>query len=383
MSKNAEMRQKYQVDFTKSGKELEAGNIENLPLPISEMEKIDKDSKYVVKYFGGGLTSEVMKLKINDKFYTLKKKRETSLVQNVDGATSFLNEVQRRFDFEKLKETDSGMYSGIVDTVYASFKKGFILSNWIEGDEIVKYDKNIFDEIFKNLTYMEYAGIFEYDMINGNLLLTSDKKVIMYDFGYTYTFNPLTEYNPDGLEADIFHSAERFETRCFMQHLMDIEEEIGLEKALSLYSCEKEIAIKWYKIKLDWLKKNQANDYIISRIENYIKLWENGLKNRKDLTRLYNLESFRSYLLDVHDDISGKSCNPDTFKKIEKVILFTTENYDFIKSNNGFFWGDEKLTKNQLLEKYGKYKKEVIEYQLKDLDGFNQWRERRINNIKN
>ena len=261
------------------------------------------------------------------------------------------------------------MYGGIVDTVYASFKRGIILSNWIEGDEIIKYDKDIFDEIFKNLTYMEYAGIFEYDMINGNLLLTNDKKVIMYDFGYTYTFDPLTEYNPDGLEVDIFHIAERFETRCFMQHLMDIENQLSIDNALTLFGIEKEVAIKWYKIKLDWLKKNQAKDYLITHVENYIKLWENGLKNREDLIRLYRLESFRSYLLDVHDDISGKSCNPDTLQKIEKVILFTTENYDFIKSNNGFFWGDEKLNRDQLLEKYGKY----ILISKHDLDLADRW----------
>ncbi|HOV15220.1 MAG TPA: phosphotransferase, partial [Spirochaetota bacterium] len=62
MSKNAEKRQQYQIDFIKGGQNIEVGKIDDLPINITDIESIDKDSKYVIKYFGGGLTSEVFKL---------------------------------------------------------------------------------------------------------------------------------------------------------------------------------------------------------------------------------------------------------------------------------------------------------------------------------
>lgn len=381
MSVRAEERQRYQVDFVKSGKNIEVGDSNNLPLDRTVLKNIDKNSEYVAKYFGGGLTAEVFKLSINNKFYTLKKGRESAIVQNVDGQTSFLNEVQRRYDFEELKKTERESYSGIVNTVYANYLDKVILSEWIEGDEIAKYDEDIFDGIFKNLINMEFAGIFEYDMINGNLLLTKDKKVMMYDFGYTYTFDPLTEHNPDGIECDVFHPAERFETRCFMQHLMDIEENLNLEKALSIYKTEKEIAIKWYKVKLQWLKSHNAKDYIITFNDRLVSFWSEGIKDKNALLKMYRLESFRSFLLDVYDDVHGKTCNSDTLKKIDNVIRTTTESFDFIKQNDGFFWGDETLNKEEIIKKYNQFRVSVLKYQLKDSEGFEKWRTSRIKNI--
>ncbi|HPO49969.1 MAG TPA: AarF/UbiB family protein, partial [Spirochaetota bacterium] len=380
--KKAEERQNYQIKFLSSDKDIEVGNEKNLPLDINIIQNIDKDSKYVTQYFGGGLTSEVFKLKIDDKFYALKKKRDTSIVQNIDGQTSFLNEVQRRSDFERLKKENPKIYEGIVDTIYASYKRGIILSKWIEGEEIQKYDADIFEEIFKTLFYMESEGIFEYDMINGNLLLTPDKKVVMYDFGYTYTFDPLTEYNPDGIEVDIFHGAERFETRCFMQHLKDIENNLGIEKTLSLFKEEKKVAAKWYKIKIEKLKEKKAKGYIIDYYKRFVEIWEKSISNKEELLKIYRLESFRSFLLDVYDDVHGKTCNVDTLEKINTVIKISDEDYDFLNNNKGLFWGDEKIGKEELLKKYKEIKKSVIKYQLKDGEDFNLWRTKRIENIK-
>ena len=53
----------------------------------------------------------------------------------------------------------------------------------------------------------------------------------------------------------------------------------------------------------------------------------------------------------------------------------------FIVSNNGFFWGDEKLTKEQLISKYSIIKDKALEYQLKDQSDFNKWKEKRKENL--
>lgn len=381
INNKAEKRRKNQLDFVESGKDISVGSLDNFNLSLSELIKIDKNSKYVEKYIDGGFTSEVYKLNVDEKNYTLKKKRDLAKVLNVDGQTSFLNEVQRRCDFEELKKIDSEGYKGIVDTIYASYKNGIILSPWIDGDEIHKYTEKSLESIHKTIYNMEIGGIFECDFCHGNLLLKENDQVMLYDFGYAYKYNPLTEYNSDENEKPVMHGAERFETRTFMQHLMDIEEEVSIEKALELFKLEKKIALKYYKKKLDWLIDHNANLEIINWIKSFINLWSEGISSLNNLENLYKLESFRSYLIDVHDDVGGKCCNPDTLRKIEKVIEIIEENYLFVKDHNGLFWGDEKLSKDELLKTYKNYKELVLKYQAQDLTGYNQWLQRRKDGV--
>ncbi len=381
VSRKAEERRAFQLAVLSTGQEIEAGGREALPVPLAELETVDRESPLVSRYFGGGLTAEVFKLDIGGRAYTLKKKRREILVQNTDGQTSFLNEVQRRRDFEALKARDPEGYAGIVDTVYASLKHGVILSPWIEGEEIAFYTREVLESIFFTLIQMEMGGIFECDPTSGNLLLCPDGRVLMYDFGYAYPFDPVSEFNSDGIESPVFHAAERFETRAFMMHLLDIEMEVGRAYALALYRVEKEVALKHYRRKLAWLHEKGAPEHVLSFVSRFISLWEEGLRDNGALDRLFTLECFRSCLLDVHDDISGRSCNPDTILKARHVIDAADRHYAFIRENGGFFWGDESLSREDLLVRYRTLEEEAKALQLADLGGYGLWKARRIESL--
>ena len=362
----ADDRRNKQLNFLACGEEIEAGDINKLPIDIYDLMKIDVYSEYVESHIDSGLTADIFKLKINDAYFTLKKKREEILVKNIDGQTSFLNEVQRRGDFEKLKKSDPASYAGIVDTTYASLNKGIILSPWIEGCPVKKYTGEIIENLFHTLYYIEIAGLFEYDLCSGNLLLQNDGTVRLFDFGYMYPYDPLKDYNPDGKDFPMFHCAERFESRNYMQYLMNIEDEIGMDIALYEYRSEKEIALKYSIKKLQWLKENNADNDVINWTGKIIELWKNGLDNQNNLGKLYDMESFRSYILDIHDDLGGKSCTHDTVMKVKKVLSKIETNYDFLNENHGLFWGDEKLTCPELLNKYRDIQKLVNKYQIRN-----------------
>jgi len=123
----ADERRKSQLSFLRSHHDIEVGDISNLPIDLDTLQKLDRHSPYVARYIESGLTAEVFKLEIDGHRWTLKRKRKESLVRNIDGQTSFLNEVQRRRDFDRLKKREPEQYQGIVDTTYASLNKGIIL----------------------------------------------------------------------------------------------------------------------------------------------------------------------------------------------------------------------------------------------------------------
>ncbi len=55
----------------------------------------------------------------------------------------------------------------------------------------------------------------EWDLCSGNLLVDRQEQLWLFDFGYMYPFDPLREFNSNGLADPLFHFVERFETRFF------------------------------------------------------------------------------------------------------------------------------------------------------------------------
>ncbi|HOT74222.1 MAG TPA: phosphotransferase, partial [Candidatus Wallbacteria bacterium] len=157
---------------------------------------------------------------------------------------------------------------------------------------------------------------------------------------------------------------ERFETRSFMQYLMDIEDEKGRAAALEEYRMEKELAVEYYHRTLSWLRSNRADQGIINWKTGIIGLWENGLENHAALEKLYALESLRSYILDIHDDVGGRSCTLETLKKADRVISAFESGAAALSGIPALSWGDEKLDRAELVYKYRRLREKAVEYQI-------------------
>jgi len=117
-------------------------------------------------------------------------------------------------------------------------------------------------------------------------------------------------------------------------------------------------------VKSAWLIEHHADSEIIQWIRHFIEKWEKGLRSDAGLEGLYGQESFRSYILDVEDDLSGKSCTAATVKKISCVLDMIRTEFAFLRESGSLFWGDEKLERQQLLEKYVEMEMQVGMHQL-------------------
>ncbi|EJL6568136.1 phosphotransferase [Vibrio navarrensis] len=351
-------RQKQQTEFEASGDNIEVGTPENCPLDPSVLANITEASDYVTKSIDSGLTAEVYQLTINNKKYTLKKKRASALVSNVDGKFSFLNEVQRRADFYKLKSNHDGheLLTNIVDTVYANYRLGIILSPWIEGEPLETLNKDIFRQILETTSLCEQYGLMEWDLCEGNILINEDDKVFLFDFGYMYPFNPLVDINSNGMSDPIFHSVERFETRFFFGWLLD-RDNLSEDEKITLFSDLKSVAIDVFNKKISWLNANNASPEVIQHFQNIVNKWSEALKSSNALKNLYRAESFRSHVLDIEDDLHGKSCTKKTLARIDHVLDSIADHYEFLNSNNCLFYGNTDKSRQDLFETYkNKYK---------------------------
>ena len=364
MNAQVEARQQAQLAFVSSGVDLVVGNVQACPLPPAELAALTLDSPYVVEHFGAGLTAQVLHLCIEGVHYTLKQKRSESLVRNVDGQTSFLNEVQRRADFTRLKSDPAwaGRFDHIVPTFYASLHQGIILSPWLPGKPLNHFDTAIFRQILETAVACEEAGLMEWDLCPGNILEDSGH-IWLFDFGYMYSFDPLTQFNSNGLSDPLFHACERFETRNFFGWLLR-QEGVNPLPALALYRELKVVALDLYRQKLDWLTARGASQQVLTWVQSFITRWQQALASEEDLANLFELENFRSQVLDIEDDLHGKSCTAFTLRRLDFVEQCIRERFDVLQEGGALFYDNAGRSQKELLTLYAHKRQLVLQYQL-------------------
>ena len=317
-------RRQRQLAFVASGAELEIGSPDDCPLPRDQLASTQGEETYVRERFTGGLTAHVYRIKAGGRYWTLKRARERCLVQNPDGQTSFLNEIQRRADLRQLKQ-DAQLgkrLGGIVDTQYASLRHGVLLSPWIAGTAIEHWHERQLLELFDTLGALLLGGLFEWDLCPGNTL--DDGRVRLFDFGYMYRFDPLRQFNSNGTSVPQFHAAERFETRQYFAYLLGLEQRSDND-ALAAFRVEKQIALLAYQRLHRELSGRHASAEVLDWLQGIIDEWRSALSG--DLEGLYLREAWRSHGLDLEDDLSGQTCTPLTLRRIDWLERNARERY--------------------------------------------------------
>ncbi len=358
-------RQKQQKQFELSGDNIVVGHINGCPIPPERLAETTSDSLYVVETFQSGLTAEVYRVRFDGKDYTLKKKRPEARVKNLDGEFSFLNEVQRRFDIQQQKSNPQTAqdFECIVSTVYADYRLGIILSEWIEGEPIREVSSSVLLQLFSTLSACEKIGLFEWDLCSGNMLVDDNHKLWLFDFGYMYPFNPLRELNSNGLDAPLFNFCERFETRFLSGWLL--EQNLSYAESLAVFKNVKHEALSCLTKQLKWLKGNGADWEVISHKQTLVTQYQQALETDSKLKDLFRVEMFRSHVLDIEDDLDGKSCTPTTIKRVETVLAMIQEHYSELKQQGGLFYHNEGKHKQELLDAY-RHKLELVHgYQIR------------------
>lgn len=232
------------------------------------------------------------------------------------------------------------------------------------GAPLLHLNSKIFLQIFSTIDNLELNGLFEWDYSSGNILFDTQGEVKFFDFGYMYQFDPKCHFNSNALKTPLFHGIERFETRFFFTYLLKNPLNLSSVDLFKLYRVEKQCALQSYQIKLTNLIELGANDDVIARQQAINHCWQEALLSDSALKNLYLLENFRSTLLDLLDDLHGQSCNADTLKKADLVLNLLEQHYQEIAAGEGFFLGDELLSKAELIEKYKGCRQDAQHFQL-------------------
>lgn len=347
-------RQAAQLAFEASGAELAFGEPQDLPWPIDALAACVPGQPPVVELFDSGLTAQVFRLRSRQSDWTLKRARPQALVKNTDGQTSFLNEVQRRIDLAALKQRDPAgpaRWAAIVDTRYASYRRGLILSPWIEGQPVADWDERRLAQILYTACALWTEGFFEWDLCSGNIL-DDGRQLQLFDFGYMYRFDPRRHFNTAGCGTDVplFHPAERFETRNHSGHLLALADTRGEAAALAAFRLEKTIALETYRWMRATIAERGASATVLAWLDDIVRRWDEALGGSAEA--LYWAEQWRSHVLDLDDDLRGHSCTPMTLRRADWLLHALTHHADALQAQQALFWGDEHKSRDALHADY-------------------------------
>ena len=198
---------------------------------------------------------------------------------------------------------------------------------------------------------------------SGNLLVDRQEQLWLFDFGYMYPFDPLREFNSNGLADPLFHFVERFETRFFFSWLMTRIPDA--EQQLAQYREMKRLAVESYPRKLVWLRARRADPLVLAHFQQLTARWESALADPAALSRLFAVEAFRSHVLDIEDDLHGQSCTLLTLQRIDWVINQLEQHYRFIADEGGLFYDNEGKSQQALLNSYAQKRQQAQQYLLK------------------
>ena len=359
------LRHAQQLAWVASGANIEVGHPHTLPWSVEMLTHTRGDEAHVVQRLDSGLTAVVFQLRGAAQDWTLKRARPQALVRNVDGQTSFLNEVQRRADLQALKQQPGGeaRWSAIVDTAYASFHDGVILSPWIEGQHVRHWDERQLQQLLDTACALWTEGLFEWDLCAGNIL-DDGQQIRLFDFGYMYRFDPRCQFSSagNGRNEPLFHPVERFETRNFCAYLLQLEHSQGIGVALDAFRKEKVIAVEAYRRMRHDIAAQGAQAHILAWLDGMVLRWSQALQG--DLQTLYLQDNWRSHVLDLDDDLRGQTCTPMTLKRADWLLGSLQAHFEELTQADAFFRGDRGKSRNQLIAHYTACKNQAQNYQI-------------------
>jgi tRNA A-37 threonylcarbamoyl transferase component Bud32 len=349
VSLNAQ-RQQLDLAWLASGAEFSLGDAAQAPLPPGQLAALAPASPGVEAVVEAGLTARVFKLRAQGRCWAVKVERPASLVHNVDGRTAFLNELRRHADVRALRAAGVAV-PGVVAPVYGSLRHGVLASPWIEGESVAGFDERRLRQLFETGVALHAQGLFEWDFSPGNLI-DDGRQVWLFDFGYMYRFDPLTQFNSAGRGDDCpdFHLAERIETRNAFAWLLDVEQQQGLAAALGHYRLVKRFAIDAYAGLQANLARRGAATRVLCWLEQIRSGWADALAG--DLHRLYLREGWRSHGFDLDDDLHGASCTPRTLQRADWLIRTAQDAYAALQGAGALSGADAALSPAALVGRY-------------------------------
>jgi len=311
---NSKERELLYKDYIQSGQNLTLGSLEPLQLTTDDLRAIgEPHGPLVEEVFPAALGIARFVIKHHGHLY------EVRLRQAGDDTYSFLHECMIRNHLSKIPSDI--VKALVVPTLAMDYQAGYIVSEVLETTPLVPPTFTGYETFYKGLWDLERSQLFATELSAKTLAMQGDK-VVMNDVAHLVPFNPLTDYNDQGLVLPQVHMIERFEKQYLIEAWGELELKDSVQAAIENIKIAKAAMLIVYMNKQRYIQQQGGSVTITAWMTGLIDEVKKYLVGPDELWQEYMTNRYRGYVKDMVDELDQPVITPLTIKKLDFLIQY-------------------------------------------------------------
>lgn len=311
---NSNERKVYYQQTIAEGKNIVLGAIDDVGLTTQDIASIGEPHGLVVEAVletSNGVQGFVIK----HQGHLLEVRRQVG----DDEQHAFLHECIIRSHIVKIPS--ELVHQMIPKTLAMDWLAGFIISEHVESKPLTPLPFPLYESLFQGLWDLERSQLFASELSSRTLGVTSTH-VVFKEVSHFVPFDPLTEYNEQGLVFPASHMIERFEKHYLIEAWADLETSDSVSAVIENIKIEKAAMLIIYMSKLRYLQTHGASVTILAWMNGLIDEIKKYLAGPDELWQEYMTNRYRGYVKDLVDELDQPAITPLTLRKLDFLIQY-------------------------------------------------------------
>jgi len=311
---NSKEREILYKNYIQSGQNLTLGSLEPLQITTDDLKAIGESHGPLVEEVfppSDGIVRFI--IKHHGHLY------EVRLRQTADDHHAFLHECIIRNHLVKIPSEI--VQELVVTTLAMDYQSGYIVSEVRETTPLVPLTFNGYETLFKGLWDLERSQLFATELSAKTLAMQGDL-VVMIDVAHLVPFNPLTDYNDQGLALPQVHMIERLERQFLIEAWGEMETASSIQAAIENIKIAKAAMLIVYMSKLRYVQQQGGSVTITAWMTGLIDDVKKYLVGPDELWQEYMTNRYRGYVKDMVDELDQPVITPLTIKKLDFLIQY-------------------------------------------------------------
>jgi hypothetical protein len=311
---NSKEREILYKDYIQSGQNLTLGSLEPLQLTTDDLKAIGESHGPMVEEVfppTNGIARFV--IKHHGHLY------EVRLQQAGDDNYLFLHECMIRNHLSKIPSVL--VQQLVVTTLAMDYQQGYIVSEVQETTPLAPPTFTGYETFYKALWDLERSQLFATELSSKTLAMQGEQ-VVMMDVAHLVPFNPLTDYNDQGLVLPQVHMIERFEKQFLIEAWGEMEIKDSVQAAIENIKIAKAAMLIVYMNKQRYIQQQGGSVTITAWMTGLIDEVKKYLVGPDELWQEYMTNRYRGYVKDMVDELDAPTITPLTIKKLDFLIQY-------------------------------------------------------------
>jgi hypothetical protein len=310
---NAKERNIMYQEFIQAHRNLTFGDLDSRGMSVADLRAIGGPHGIEIEAIVPRAAHSVFLIKHHGHLY------EVRLSASPPSDHPFLHECMMR---HHLTHVPSTKVQQLVPTLVAmDFQAGYIVSEHREVQPLGLPTFSMYETLFHALWDLERSQLFS-TVLSPRTLAIQGTTIVMTDVAQLVPFDPLKDYNDQGLSLPQLHMVERFEKQFLIDAWAALETSDSVAAVIENIKIEKAAMLIVYLNKLRYVQTQAGSVTITAWMNGLIDEVKKYLVGPDELWQEYMTNRYRGYVKDMVDELDQPAILSTTLQKLDFLIQY-------------------------------------------------------------